>query len=683
MADTVKIEVGWKRPPRKGPKLDTLLRKLKRDRPERAITATRVAMATNTDHAPLMELIEREYKLPRRGRPPEWKARLAAVPAHDLHDAIRHTAAAILYHVNVATLRAENSLMPPLLLSVGHRLGLDLAEDQAPQIGVQLLHLAAKAGIIKPLEDHGAGIHVELENPTEERLKMLARGGAAHILTQVSLNAPTGGAETTLKHSMLLPRAEVSPHVFAAVNRIQATPWRINLDVLGVLESTDVQIELEMHKKLEVLTTIAHARALAHLERFYLRTSLDYRGRLYQLAALNYTSGSDEARGLLEFADGEILDRDGRRWLAWQLAQHWGRDLPHMPLGDGTRWLKAAKALKLNWRDAKHPTQFLAAQRAYAAERSHVPIRLDASCSGLQHLALLARDTDLGKLVNLDGDTHGLARRGAKDRPSKDFYTVVKDHVCAEHPCTTRDQVKAVIVPLLYLAGEDEGALALAKAAGRRRARQSDRDLAVAIRETAKRIAPGAFAVLAWFTQVAVAHNGAVARFKAGRLVVGDAENIPREIRWTTPSGFEPIVDYRVLDEHPERRADRKLQIKLDGHRVNLVKALRLKAIDVRKQEVAFPSAMVHSLDASLLMLIVGALDTERWAVAHDAFGVPASHAWSLTAACEEALAEMYQPDRLAELHAAWVARGVHVPAPPKHRKTLPRRMLGGLRTIS
>lgn len=646
-----------------------------------AAVATAAAISQDDDYQPLVRLIERERSTRGKGRKPLWLLRLGAFSAREL-------AAAILYHVFEARIRARDEDLPPYALSVGSSLGADLSSDKAEQpiIGVQLLLLAAKVGVIEPLEDHG-GVRVGIRDATHNRLRAIVNGGAAHIRHRVRVLPPVG-VDTKKPHDMLIPRPDAPPRVREAADKVQGTAWRINRAVLDVLLET-----MNLETTLEQLMTVKQARELLALEKFYFPVRLDSRGRMYQRGSfLTYTSGADYARGLLEFADGAILDDAGLGWLAWHMAQMWGKDLPYIMFGDGRQWATQTDVGALSWRNAKHPAQFLAARIAWLdaaqGKRCRIPVRLDASCSGLQHLALLARDTELARAVNLWGDYHG-DRQGMnwlELPPKPDFYETVAA-ACDLRPEAGRDQVKAVLVPMLYMAGENECAKALAdlRTEGKsRRTNKEDRRLSKVIRAAAKQLAPHAFDVLRWFSDVANAHNGEEAEIPG---IKGVVQRVPAPVRWTVPSGFEAVQDYRVVDKNPTR-PDRQVQIAVGGRSpLHLVKRFLLTAIDTKQQAISLPSSLVHSLDAALLVEIVSGADIDQWAVAHDAFGVPASRAWDLTAACETALTAMYTVDRLVEWATAWRAAGANVPDPPGtedwlYTGTLPKEMLGGLRTI-
>lgn len=621
-----------------------------------AVTATKIAATTqNEDFGPLAARIG-ELRKPSRGRPQAWTHELMQWSDRDL-------AAAILYHVIRTRLALQDDDLPPYASTIGTSLGTDLSAGDPLMIGCQLLGVAEEVGLIEFVEDVRHGIRVRLKDPTFKRLQRIVNGAAPHVRHGVRKQPPTG-VEVKRKHSMLLPRPDAPTRVAEAADKVQGTAWHINQEVLRELTTTDAQLAVEFSggSRLSNSMVIADALQLSDLERFYFPVFLDFRGRMYQRAGvLSYSGGGDYARGLLEFADGEFVDDVGLKWLAWHMAQMWGKDLPYMPLGDGSAW--AGGAQDLRWQDAKHPVQFLAARQGWLdgtdGRPVHVPVRLDASCSGLQHLALLARDAELARTVNLWGDYHG-ARQGMNwlEIPTQDFY----DLVAEERGCT-RNEVKAVLVPLLYGAGKETSARQLAEVLGIRQSKRI-RHLANAIRTTAEQLAPQAFALLGWFGEVAKAHN------EAGYPV-----------RWTTPSGFQAIQDYRVVDRDP-RRPDRRAQIIVNGRRMNLVKQFWLTAIDAKQQAISLPSSIVHSLDAALLTEIVAGSSIDQWGVVHDAFAVSANQAWELTTASEHAVDTLYRTDRLEEWAAAWRADGIAVPDAPGPRTPLPDEMLGGLRTI-
>lgn len=148
----------------------------------------------------------------------------------------------------------------------------------------------------------------------------------------------------------------------------------------------------------------------------YFPTFIDWRGRLYFRGSLSPQS-SDSVKGVLEFANGKRLGTDGLFWLKVHVANSCGYD-KHSPE------IKA-KWCDENWDmvqdfinnplevDAPAPdTAFTLLQAGLALQDalelpnpqdyvSHVPIAMDATCSGLQHFSALTRDTVGAEYTNL------------------------------------------------------------------------------------------------------------------------------------------------------------------------------------------------------------------------------------------------------------------------------------------
>jgi DNA-directed RNA polymerase len=251
--------------------------------------------------------------------------------------------------------------------------------------------------------------------------------------------------------------------VYEALNAIQETPWRINKRVLAVmqeawegnLEGLPIpQREGEARPKApqEVIDDVKggeHRRAWRRRMRdwherdqkdragrfefqrcldiardyageaaLYFPHRLDFRSRAYSAATTLSPQGCDEARGLLEFAEGKPLGERGVWWLGVHGANLFGND--KVSLGERARWATdyahMACAVARDplgnrwWTEADKPWSFLAWCFEWAGVYeiggfehyvSHMPIALDGTCNGLQHYAAMLRDEVGGKAVNL------------------------------------------------------------------------------------------------------------------------------------------------------------------------------------------------------------------------------------------------------------------------------------------
>lgn len=148
----------------------------------------------------------------------------------------------------------------------------------------------------------------------------------------------------------------------------------------------------------------------------YFPTFIDWRGRLYFRSNLN-PQAVDAVKGCLEFAEGKPLGEVGLFWLKVHVANSCGYD-KHTPE-------VKAKWCEDNWSqisdfinnpldvDSPEPdTAFTLLQAGIALQEAlsmdepteyicRVPVAMDATCSGLQHLSALTRDTEGAYHTNL------------------------------------------------------------------------------------------------------------------------------------------------------------------------------------------------------------------------------------------------------------------------------------------
>lgn len=264
-------------------------------------------------------------------------------------------------------------------------------------------------------------------------------------------------------HTAALERP-FSDETLAAVNAVQNVPWRVNTAVLETMRTAwvmnwpiagmprpdkeplppriaeDLWIVMSKEQRSAHKAEIAelhgrNARAESHrfswLARMDIATDLenepaiwfphfvDFRGRIYPMAAELNPQGDDASKALLMFARGKPLGEDGMAWLCVRAANAWGRDLDKLPLGKRVEWVMgalntwipsvAASPLDdLGWIEAEEPWCFLATcfELVAAGEEgpefvSHLPVPLDGSCNGLQHLAAMGRDRMGAEATNI------------------------------------------------------------------------------------------------------------------------------------------------------------------------------------------------------------------------------------------------------------------------------------------
>jgi len=154
----------------------------------------------------------------------------------------------------------------------------------------------------------------------------------------------------------------------------------------------------------------------------YFPYQLDYRGRAYPIPQVLNPQADDIGRALLKFANGKPLGKSGAYWLAVHLANTYGYD--KASFDERVKWVEEHEAEirasaehplhgSLFWADEKKvdkPWCFLAACLEWVDYLNHnrspdfesyLPIAMDGTCNGLQHLSAMGRDQVGGRATNL------------------------------------------------------------------------------------------------------------------------------------------------------------------------------------------------------------------------------------------------------------------------------------------
>ena len=163
--------------------------------------------------------------------------------------------------------------------------------------------------------------------------------------------------------------------------------------------------------------TMETVKRFKDVPEFFLPWSYDYRGRSYPIPAYLTPQDTDFGKSLLWFAEPAPMTADAEDWLAFQVATSYGLD--KAPMNERLQWTKDNFTLisKIandpisnlsEWEGAEEPWLFLAACNEYYHcvmvkdwSTTQLPVFTDATCSGLQILAGLARDVTTARMVNV------------------------------------------------------------------------------------------------------------------------------------------------------------------------------------------------------------------------------------------------------------------------------------------
>jgi len=239
--------------------------------------------------------------------------------------------------------------------------------------------------------------------------------------------------ETTDKVSI-----ENMPKVFKALNKLQQQGYIINSKVLEVYEKLIVEENVELspfkfmkefnpqaRKSMKLEASIIKKMAEkqdANRSIFYHMYNCDFRGRIYPTTIYLHEQSSDNAKGLLLYNFSERVEEEGLYWLAVHTANSFGYD--KVSLDKRVDWVNSHMSEMLiwasspteyrGWCNADKPWSFLAC--CFEWERlnkwiekgnnpndfwSNLPIFIDGSNNGIQHLTAMVKDEKSAPLVNL------------------------------------------------------------------------------------------------------------------------------------------------------------------------------------------------------------------------------------------------------------------------------------------
>ena len=328
-------------------------------------------------------------------------------------------------------------------------------------------------------------------------------------------------------------------------------------------------------------------------EKFFIPWSFDYRGRAYPIPAFLTPQDTDFGKSLLKFYEQSFMTPEAEQWLAFQVATTYGKDKDTM--SDRLDWVAKNHNLisriaedpisnRPEWEGAEEPWTFLAACDEYyhcviKCDRTHtsLPVAVDATCSGLQILAGLARDASTARLVNVL----------PSDKP-QDAYKVIaeeaKPHVpeCIR-PYMDRKTTKRTVKTVPYNAKPYSNRGYIREALLEKGVEVEKDDLTAtvkAVRDAMNVIVPGPMQVMRWIeSEVAAAiDRGAT------------------ELQWVTPSGF--VVTQKLM-----KKKVQEIELQLLGRCHIRIATEDDDKVDKSHHKNATAPNLIHSLDASLLHL--------------------------------------------------------------------------------
>lgn len=517
---------------------------------------------------------------------------------------------------------------------------------------------------------------------------------------------------------------EVPQIVLDAVNAMQDTRWRVNPRVLEVARQAvergieeilpvnpvrDVPPEVEadvwesltneekgavkaerraIHnnnfrlesKRLVIQRQLEIADDLGDRE-FYFPHNLDFRGRAYPLPQDLHPQCDDFGKALLTFAEPKKLGASGLKWLCYHVANTAGLD--KMTRDEQIAWIGGnLQPLAEVARDplgaglgmmaeAEEPWQFLAACIELDNAFGHaggpedyecsLPVHVDGSCNGLQHLSAMGRDAVGAQAVNLTPgprqDIYQIVADKVAEKVMHDAHFELDETALAWYGKVTRKVVKRGVMTKPYglthvgmrdqLIADRNKCWPTVEGDIREAATYMRDRMAAAIEDTVH----ASVAIMDWMQECAhlLAENG-----------LG--------ISWTTPTGFRVTQYYPNMGSRVYTVVGVGMKSHSRGMRINEPRP----GLRVTKQVQAIAPNIVHSFDAAHMQMVIAQAAseglTDSISAVHDSFGVHACDMDRFLGIIKQTFIDLYSVPVLEELYHEFVAQvpeGPEMPRPP------------------
>ena len=399
---------------------------------------------------------------------------------------------------------------------------------------------------------------------------------------------------------------------------------------------------------------------------------LDFRGRIYAVPSPLSPQGDDLAKALLCFAHGKPLGADGEYWLAVHVANTFGHD--KVPFDERVDWVHKHEREILDsgndpldgqrfWATSDDPWQSLAACTEWARYRaegddfvSHLPISMDASCSGLQHFSALLRDPIGGAATNLvPADEKADIYEVIADATKEKMREQDSELIVALYPYVDRKLVKQPCMTFPY------GSTAHGMRTQLRDALYEASFVPPAPYDMADATLTLTPIVRACIEETVVAAASAMDWLQETAAI---CSRDGQPMLWITPVGF-PVVQRQM------RPQGTRIDINFAGKPMQLTLSEDSDAINGNAQRNGISPNYIHSLDSAHLMRTVVACGFDglvNLGVIHDSF---ATHACAVSRLREHLRSEFVRlyrgVNRLGKFKRDVEAyAGVELPDPPE-----------------
>lgn len=409
--------------------------------------------------------------------------------------------------------------------------------------------------------------------------------------------------------------------------------------------------------------------------KIYLPIRLDYRGRINCVCENLTFQGTELSKSLLLFAKGSNVYLNNSlaiNYLKIYGANCFGHNLDKKSFLDRIDWVNENEENIINFTNGNlinicdnkllfiafcfEYRKYIEAKKNQAAFFvSHLPIQLDASCNGYQHLSLLTKDTNLANLLNLKSsnwqdipdDFYSFIALKLLDYFSKELKNLNPDEETTQKIksftklsklklINHRQLIKKSIMCLPYNVTQ----YSMVKYMESELVKQKDgnyiseKDSSIIL--THKELHYIASAILKIIYNYFPKLKNLITYFKA-IVRISSALNIP--IPWILPTGLIVQQQYFGVKE---------LKFKPFSFQKDILKIdiINNQMFDKKKQDLALMPNIIHSLDAATLTLVITKFFKETSSVSfysiHDCFAVTCDKMQILTDILKSSYTDIY-----------------------------------------
>lgn len=244
------------------------------------------------------------------------------------------------------------------------------------------------------------------------------------FVAEPMLLPPEDGDYLTVKHRPVTgqrpPKGLITrPHGSYAWEKgavaLAQSPWTVNAGFIQSLTDGEYSAIPRLADQLKephaIMRMAAHRRTGGG--EFYLPVNMDFRGRMYYRTPWVNPQGADLAKSLLCFPpsgrenNAQLLDnRESGTydWAVYHVAGAFGHGLDKMPMAGRLAWWRETYRVDRAHliEKAEDPYVFASALSLMdTGQWDRIPVQLDGTCNGLQHLSALMADEEAAPHVNL------------------------------------------------------------------------------------------------------------------------------------------------------------------------------------------------------------------------------------------------------------------------------------------